>query len=64
MRVKATLAILAAAGAALISAVPASAITCPPGTEPTVVMVGGKLVLAGCRPAVHCDPVACFAVTP
>lgn len=60
MRIKAVLALAAAVGGALLSAAPASAIVCPPGTQAEPTRVGVVWVTA-CWPRVQCDPVACLA---
>ncbi|HEV2888926.1 MAG TPA: hypothetical protein VGX28_00970 [Frankiaceae bacterium] len=63
MRLKASLAVLAAVGGAFLAAAPASAITCPPGTQYEPHGVGGVYVSV-CWPRVQCDPAACLVVLP
>lgn len=63
MRLKASLAVLAAVGGAFLAASPASAITCPPGTQAEPRAVAGRYVTV-CWPRVQCDPAACVVVQP
>lgn len=52
-----------AAGTIALSATPASAIKCPPGTRLQKVVVAGQERNV-CVPDYHCDPVSCDVILP